>query len=473
MSVERNDSYLSGLVTELRKMPKETEWVEFKANNSKPEEIGEYLSALSNAAALAGKTVAYLVWGIDDKSHDIVGTKFNPKTAKVGNEELESWLLRLISPRIDFHFYSFNIEQKTIVLLEIGAAFRHPVRFREVEYVRIGTCKKKLKGFPEKERELWRIFDQIPFEKEIAAESVPDADVLRLINYPAFFSILNRPLPENRTTILGELAAENMIQQHLENTWDITNLGATLFATKLDDFTHLKRKSVRVVEYKSDELIKTSREREGTKGYAAGFEGLIRYVTNLLPSNEEIGKAFRKDVPMFPNLAIRELIANAIIHQDFHISGTGPIVELFTNRMEISNPGLPLVEIDRFLDSPPRSRNEALASFMRRIGICEERGSGIDKVVFQTELFQLPAPLFETTKEHTRVVLFAHREFKNMDKADRIRACYQHACLRYVKRVNAVEKMNYFMKALKVYERRLRRYPLIKYRIRSLQQSLL
>ncbi|MFZ1574862.1 MAG: ATP-binding protein [Chromatiaceae bacterium] len=110
------------------------------------------------------------------------------------------------------------------------------------------------------------------------------------------------------------------------------------------------------------------------------------------------------------------------------------MVEIFADRIEITNPGLPLVQTHRFLDSPPRSRNEALASFMRRIGVCEERGSGVDKVVSQTEFHQLPAPLFETSDEHTRAVLFAHREFRDMDKADRVRACYLHACLRYVQR---------------------------------------
>ena len=137
---------------------------------------------------------------------------------------------------------------------------------------------------------------------------------------------------------------------------------------------------------------------------------------------------------MFPELAIRELVANAVIHQDFHASGTGPMVEIFNNRMEITNPGLPLVKTDRFLDSPPKSRNEALASFMRRIGVCEERGSGVDKVVSQTEIYQLPAPLFETTEEHTRAILFAHKEYREMDKEDRIRACYLHACLKFVQR---------------------------------------
>lgn len=84
------------------------------------------------------------------------------------------------------------------------------------------------------------------------------------------------------------------------------------------------------------------------------------------------------------------------------------MIEIFSDRMEITSPGLPLIKTERFLDSPPKSRNETLASFMRRIGICEERGSGIDKVVFQTERFHLPAPAFETTNEHTRAVLFSH-----------------------------------------------------------------
>jgi predicted HTH transcriptional regulator len=161
---------------------------------------------------------------------------------------------------------------------------------------------------------------------------------------------------------------------------------------------------------------------------------LIDFVNALLPRNEVVGKALRKEVPMYPEPAIRELIPNALIHQDFSVTGAGPMIEIFSDRMEITNPGLPLMKTERFLDTPPRSRNEALASFMRRVGICEERGSGVDKVVFQTEQYQLPAPLFETPEESTRAVLFAHKALKEMDRADRSRACYLHACLRYVER---------------------------------------
>ncbi len=108
------------------------------------------------------------------------------------------------------------------------------------------------------------------------------------------------------------------------------------------------------------------------------------------------------------------------------------MIELFDGRMEITNPGKPLMETARFLDTPPRSRNEGIASFLRRVGICEELGSGVDKVVTQTEFYQLPAPLFEALEEHTRTTLFSHKELKEMDKADRVRAVYLHSCLKYV-----------------------------------------
>lgn len=137
---------------------------------------------------------------------------------------------------------------------------------------------------------------------------------------------------------------------------------------------------------------------------------------------------------MYPELAIRELVANALIHQDLAVTGAGPMVEIFSNRMEIINPGQPLMAPERLLDHPPRSRNEALASLMRRVGICEERGSGVDKVVLQTEVFQLPAPAFEIVGDSMRSTLFASVPLLKMSGADRTRAVYLHACLRYVQR---------------------------------------
>ena len=178
----------------------------------------------------------------------------------------------------------------------------------------------------------------------------------------------------------------------------------------------------------------TLREQVWNKGYACGFEGLVAFIMALVPTNEVIEQALRKTVPMFPEPAVRELAANGLIHQEFFVTGAGPMVEIFDDRIEITNPGEPLVDTLRFVDTPPKSRNEALASLMRRFRICEERGSGIDKVIFQVELFQLPAPLFEVPDGFTRTILFAHQPLTKMDRIDRIRACYLHACLKWVMR---------------------------------------
>ena len=423
MTTDRPAEYLVSLVRELCKLPQETEWLEFKVNEAEPQEIGEYLSGLANSAVLAGKAFAYLVWGVADGDHAIVGTHFVPHAEKVGNEELENWLLRLLTPKIHFRFFEVAVDGRPVVLLEVERAFRHPVQFQGQEFVRVGSYKKRLKDFPEKERALWRFFDRIPFEDGVAAERVRDDEVLRLLDYPAYFDLLRHPLPENRDGILQALASDSLVRPCDAGGWSITNLGAVLFAKRLDDVHSLRRTAVRVIQYRGASRVETLKEQVGARGYACGFEGLIAFINGLLPSNEVIEQALRKTVPRFPELAVRELVANALIHQDFFVTGAGPMV-----------PGVPLVDTQRFVDTPPRSRNEALASLMRRIGICEERGSGWDKVVFQTEFYQLPAPLSEAPGDHTRVVLFAPRPLSSMDKADRVRAVYLHACLRYVNR---------------------------------------
>lgn len=104
MTTDRGSEYLTSLVQELCKLPTETEWLEFKKNYAAPQDIGDYVSALANSAALWGKAFAYMVWGIENESHQIVGTTFSPGNAKVGNEELENWLLRLLNPKIPFRY---------------------------------------------------------------------------------------------------------------------------------------------------------------------------------------------------------------------------------------------------------------------------------------------------------------------------------------------------------------------------------
>ena len=341
-------------------------------------------------------------------------------------------MLRKLRPRIDFRFHEVIVDEQRVELLEIDRASRNPVAFDRDEFIRVGSVTKKLREYPEKERDLWRIFDRVSFEDGTAAERVREEDVLLKLDYPTYFHLLQVPLPDGRAAILDALRQDDLIVPCEAGGWNVTNLGAILLARKLYDFPRLKRKAMRVIKYSGAGRFDASTEREDTRGYATAFTAIVDHVMALIPSNEVIDRSLRKAVPMFPAIAVRELVSNALIHQDFSVTGAGPMVEIFDDRIEITNPGEPLVNTDRFVDAPPKSRNEALASLMRRFRICEERGSGIDRVVAEVEAFQLPAPLFEAPVGSTRSVLFAHKPLSGMGKAERIRACYMHACLRYV-----------------------------------------
>ncbi len=424
-----NKERLEILIKDLISLERETEWVEFKRDNEDPERIGECISALSNAAALNAKKKAYMLWGIDDSSHAIIGTRFRPKQRKVGAEEFENWLLKLLEPRIEIKITEITIEGKFLALIEIQPATNRPVSFKGSEYIRVGSYTKKLRDYPEKERNLWKCFEKLHFEEGIITDNVSADEVIHLIDYPNVFKLLKQQLPSDKQSILSRLASEKIIIAINEVKYSITNLGALLFANSLKSFEPLDRKALRVITYKGANRIETTRETTGTRGYAVGFASAISYINNQQPHNEEIEKALRKEMSLFPELAIRELVANALIHQDFNCTGAGRMVEIFTDRVEISNPGTPLIEVLRLIDEPPRSRNEHLAKILRRTGICEERGSGIDKVIYSAEIFQLPAPDFRVTNGSTIAILYAPRKSVQMTREERIRACYQHACL--------------------------------------------
>ena len=431
MIVERDAAYLTDLVHNLRQMPQEPEWVEFKVNQAtEAPTIGEYISALANGAALNGEDAAYMIWGIEDGSHSIVGTEFKPANAKQGNAPLESWLRLGLTPRIDFRFHEVVIDEKRVVVLEIEPTMQQPVAIQGRGYIRIGDVKTELRNHPEKERALWRLSDTTSFEDGAAAERLSGDGVLDKLNYAAYFALLERPTPESSGAILYELEQDRMVSRSAAGGWNITNLGAILFAKQIGDFRHLERKAIRVIQYQGPSRTESVGERQSSWGYAAGFANLLKYINGRI-YRENIGQGLRRTLPMVPEVAVRELVANALIHQDFSVTGAGPMVEIFDTRIEITNPGAPLVETQRFLGNPPISRNEALASLMRRIGICEERGSGIEKAVAAVEDEQLPAPLFESYEGFTRAVLFAHKDLSDMDRDERVRACYLHACLRY------------------------------------------
>lgn len=259
-----------------------------------------------------------------------------------------------------------------------------------------------------------------------------DAEALSLIDCSSYFDMSGVQMPTNAAGILHYLVEEKLLIKQDNGFYTITIFAALLFANNISAFPSLERKSVRIVQYEDDTRLNILRQNTGVKGYAKGFEEMVTYLSGLLPSREEITFPLRKEKTVYPIVAIRELIANALIHQDLSITGTGPVVEVFKNRVEITNPGAPLVSVNRILDNPPRSRNEIMAKLMRRLGICEELGTGWDRVATYCELYLLPAPQIDIYEENTRVIVSAPALYKNMTQDERLWTCYLHVCLKYI-----------------------------------------
>ncbi len=423
---------LERLVRELCKYSEELPWLEFKHDNYTPETIGEDISALANGATLDEKSCAYFIWGIDDLTHQVVGTSYNLQNLKKGREELENWLRGLLSKNADFEYQTVEMDNVTVGVMKIQCATSQPVTFQKNEYIRVGSYTKKLKDYPALQSRLWSRLHNTHFEDLPVREDLPLIDAMRMIDYGIYFDLIGIPQPTSSEGIAHYLTEEGIIAKQDNGLYSITNLGAILFAKRLSDFPKISRKAIRVVQYKSNNRMEMLKEDVGGKGYVVGFEGLLKFVEALIPTQEVIAGALREKRTAYPLLAIREAVANALIHQDFSISGTGPTVEIFSNRLEITNSGTPLVDVQRIIDNPPKSRNEKLAALMRRLRMCEELGTGWDKIVMSCELVQLPAPKIELFEESTRVTLFSEISFSSLSPEDKLRACYMHACVLHV-----------------------------------------
>ena len=225
-------------------------------------------------------------------------------------------------------------------------------------------------------------------------------EILNLLDFRSIFKLLNKPIPQSQDEILRWMEDERMIDPIDDAGFYITNFGALASAHNLNDFDGLSRKSIRLIRYEGLNKLKTEKEYPGSKGFAIGFSGLISFIRALLPGNEIIKNALRTETSVYPEIALREIIANALIHQDFSIRGSGPMIEIFDDRIEVSNPGklLPSKKIDRLIRTTPESRNEILAAAFRRYNICEERGSGFEKAVAAVELYGLPPLKFLETE---------------------------------------------------------------------------
>ncbi|MDB5542792.1 MAG: putative transcriptional regulator [Devosia sp.] len=270
------------------------------------------------------------------------------------------------------------------------------------------------------------------FEEGVAATHLSAAAILEDFACRELGALLYEGEPSDET-LLTYFANEGLIHDDKQGGFDITNLFALSAARDLTRYKTISDKAPRVIAYKTNTKLTGLEDTTGRLGYAVAFQKILAYVMRAAGGQEVLQHGVRRFEPAYPEKAVREFLANAMIHQDLVASGGRPLVEVFSDKIQFTNPGEPLVDIERLIDAPARSRNERLAGLMRKARLCEERGSGIDRALWSIEEAKLAPPSFAVVEGSMVVTMFKGTNFAAMSKEDRIRACYQHATLHHLK----------------------------------------
>ena len=408
-------------------IPTERNEIDWKSGlSSKTDRLAQHLCAFSNL-----ESGGFLVYGVNDNAtlFSVTKEQSDEIIKKLGNIARHNLI-----PPIPLEHTTLDFNGNSLLFIHIPENAEKPV------YMRNGTiydsyrrsAGQTVKMSRQEVKQLIAESQGLLFHEQTALTNITADEVLNLLDYSCYFRLSNRTLPETKTAILETLADEKFIVKQNEN-WNITNLGALLFAYDLSKFKELEFKTLRIILYKGKNRLEAYPELNFKEGYACGFEHFIQFIMERT-SVEVIERALRETKEAYPERAVREILANALIHQNLWQNGMYVIVEIFSDRIEMTNPGTPLVDVNRFIDAPPTSRNEKIAILMRRFEICEQRGSGIDRAIKAIENAYLPAPEFIKGDNYTKVFIYPKKTFAQMSKEDRIRACYQHCCLKYMEK---------------------------------------
>lgn len=410
---------LDTLLTLLR-LPREQGTVEFKSNLDQPEDMGQYLSALANTAALQGHERAWLVWGVADGSHAVTGTDFNPFKRKVGgNQALVMWLQTMTQPRADFEFHELAHPQGRVVMLEIHPARSAPVAFQHIRYIRVDSHKVKLADHPDKEARLWAC---LGVKEDWSGAVVPGATLDDLDPQAVaaarqrFAEFLQRSEPDagRHDAIRAEAAAWST--ETLLNKAHVTKQGrvtrSALLLLGRDEASHF----LAPVDAKISWILRDADNGTITSQpfglpFLLATEQAFARIRNVTLDHMPDGTLFPTPVPRYDNWVMREALHNAVAHQDYLLGGKINFVE-HPDRLVLSNLGQfipPSVAWMLEHQSPPEHyRNQWLIDGMIRLRMIDQVGSGIRRM-FATQrqrLFPLPDYDFDTSPQgHARVEL--------------------------------------------------------------------
>lgn len=392
------------ILTRLRSLPREGGTVEFKSNLEEPKEIGQYISALANSAALDGHDRAWVIWGIQNDTHEITGTTFDPFTKKAeGNQPLIMWLQQRTNPRADFTFHDVSHPDGKVVMLEIQPARTAPVAFENIRYIRIDSHKTKLPEHPDKESRLWRKLGPVDdWSGTVVTEATlddldPEALTVARQRFTDYL-IKGEKDTTRHEVIRREALAWDILT--LLNKARITKGGkitrsALLLLGKDESAHHLSPVDAKMSWIlRSAEGVTVSSQHFGPP-FLLSTDRLFGQIRNLTIERMPDGTLFPEALQQYDSWVIREALHNAIAHQDYRLGGKINVVET-PDRLVFSNLGQfipPSVEWMLLHQSPPEHyRNQWLIDGMIRLRMIDQVGSGIRRMFDLQRQRHFPLP---------------------------------------------------------------------------------
>ena len=356
---------LQELLADLCSYETEREWFEFKENWFDQTQLGQYISALSNSAAIEGRKNAYFIWGINNTTHEITGTTFNCNM-DIKNEPLKHFLVRQISPDINFTFDELNYNERKIVILTIPAAKIIPTSFNNERFIRIGSSKESLRKYPEKESFLFDVLRHGFPTIENTPSKYQNLTFEKLfIYYGAKGLKLNPDTFKVNLNLLTENGKYNILAQLLSDNSQLP-LRVAIFSGKS----------------KADKLY--SIRDFGYQCILYTLEDVLHYgdVLNLIQADETGRIVDRKDISLFENKAFREAIINAFVHNKW-TSENEPMITVFSDRIEILSRGVlaPEQTIEGFFRGESIPVNKKLSEIFLQLHISEKTGRGVPVIV--------------------------------------------------------------------------------------------
>ena len=348
-------------IMELISSESEQEWYEFKENWFRPDELGEYVSAISNAAAFHYQEEGYFIWGINDSTHEIVGTTFS-QYCNHNSEPYQNYLARNLSPSINFRFEDIEIGGKKVVVLIIPAASELPTSYKEKRYIRIGSSKTSLRNYPKREIHLFRILDGRVNTIETMTSEYQNLTFNKLFGYYGSRGIVLR----------SETFEKNLKLKTKDGNYNV-------LAQLLSDNSHIPmRVSIFEGTTKASRLL--SVREFGNNCLLYTLDSLLLYgdTLNLIQTDETERNVERKEVSLFDGEAYREAVVNAVLH-NYWVGLNEPMISVFSDRIEILSRGslAPAQTVDGFFRGESVPVNEKLSEIFLQLHISEKSGRGV------------------------------------------------------------------------------------------------